>query len=247
MSGSRKIRPTFAACGVCFTALLNTLLIVLLWIPHPASAAAMVVFDPTNWAENVAQLKQIEQSLATARAHYETAIRGHAQHRIDRRGYRGQRSLRSNPASIAEDDGIEQRCSPASAPSADLRQYCAQWVRAQNRRYNAIVTLQAQHQQREDDWLAMLREREQLAAEESGLLQSHLSRMAAFQAQLQIDLGFTESLLANHDRHVAALHSHYVQAVRTYLNGSHSADPAQRIAQQQLLRAALLVAGSRRR
>jgi conjugal transfer/entry exclusion protein len=245
MSGSRKIRPTFAACGVHRIA--SAVLLFWLMIPACATAAAMVVFDPTNWAENVAQLKQIEQSLATARAHHEASLRGHGQHQIDQRGYRGQRSLRSSPATIDEDAGISERCSASSAPSVDLRQYCAHWVRAQNLRYNAIVTLQAQHQQREEDWLALLREREQLAADQSGLLQSHLSRMAAFQAQLQIDLGFVSSLLANHDRYVDALHGRYVQAVRDYLNGSHTANPAQRLAQQQLLRAALLVAGSRRR
>lgn len=248
MNGSRKIRPTFAACGVALASCPHTVLLLLLLIaPASARAAAMVVFDPTNWAENIAQLQQLKHSLDTARQHHEVSARGHEQHRIDSRSYNGQRSLRGTAAALDENTGIEQRCNKRTAPSAALQQHCANWVRAQNQRYNAIIALQAQHQQREQDWLSLLRERERLAAEQSGLLQSHISRMGAFQAQLQVDLGFVSSLLANHDRYVEALHGQYVHAVRDYLSGNYTASAGQRLAQQQLLQAALLVAGSRRR
>ena len=248
MNGSRKIRPTFAACGISRPHCLPPLLVLWLLIaPASVQAAAMVVFDPTNWAENMAQLQQLKHSLSTARDHHEVSTRGHGQHRIDNRSYNAQRSLRGTAKTLDENAGIEQRCNKRTAPSTTLRQHCAQWVRAQNQRYNAVIALQAQHQQREQDWLSMLRERERLTAEQSGLLQSHISRMGAFQAQLQVDLGFVSSLLSHHDRYVDVLHTQYVQAVRDYINGSDTASAGQRLAQQQMLQAALLVAGSRRR
>ena len=177
----------------------------------------------------------------------ETSARGHAQHLIDKHVYRGQRSLRPEQTLLAEDHAVDLRCSASRTPSQLLRQACAQWVTAQNRRYNTAIQLQQQLQQREQYWLELLAQRSQLESEQSGLLQSHNSQMAAFQAQLQIDLQFSQSLIQSHDIHVDNLQQHYVQQLRTYFHGQAGHNPLARQAQLLLFQASLQLAADKRR
>ncbi|MGN0858496.1 MAG: hypothetical protein ACI4NW_04835 [Stenotrophomonas sp.] len=241
MTRSRKITHALHACGH------RLVFIGLLASGFAAQASGMPVFDASNWAESIAQLKQLQEQLQVQKQLASINEKGHAQHLIDRRGYRGQRSLRHQQALREQEQDVEQRCSHARTPSAMLRQACSQWVQAQNRRYNTAIVLQQQLQQREQQWLDMLDERSQLESTQSGLLQSHISRMAAFQSQLQIDLQFSQSLMQSHDSYVENLQQHYVQQLRTYFHGQAERSPLARQAQLLLFQASLKLAADKRR
>ena len=71
--------------------------------------------------------------------------------------------------------------------------------------------------------------------------------MAAFQAQLQIDLQFSQSLIQSHDIHVDTLQQQYVQQLRTYFHGQAAPDPLARQAQLLLFQASLRLAADKRR
>lgn len=240
MTRSRKISRALHACGHCLA------LVGLLHAGH-ARASGMPVFDASNWAESIAQLKQLQAQLQTMKQMAETSARGHAQHLIDKHVYRGRRSLRHEQTLLAEDHAVDLRCSASRTPSHLLRDACTQWVTAQNRRYNTAIQLQQQLQQREQHWLELLEQRSQLESEHSGLLQSHNSQMAAFQAQLQIDLQFSQSLIQSHDIHVDTLQQQYVQQLRTYFHGQAAPDPLARQVQLLLFQASLRLAADKRR
>lgn len=243
MTRSRKIPRALHACGCCTGLLLLATMVCLV----PARASGMPVFDATNWAESIAQLQQLQQQLQTQQKLTGISERGHAQHAIDNRSYQGQRSLRNQQPLREEDHDVSQRCSASRAPSQALRQACSLWVRAQNRRYNTAVQLQQQLQQREQQWLEMLNERNQLESEQSGLLQSHIGRMSEFQSQLQIDLHFSQTLIQAHDQYVDAVQQSYIQQLRSYFHGQTTRNALAREAQLLLLQASLKLAADKRR
>lgn len=245
MTRSRKIPYALHACGR--NPGVRLLLCASLALSGPAAASGIPVFDASNWVESIAQLKQLQQLLQAQQQLRDISERGHAQHVIDNRSYQGQRSLRDALPLRAEDHDVPNRCSTTRTPTQALRQACSHWVQAQNRRYNTSVQLHEQLQQREQQWLELLEQRSQLEGGQSGLLQSHISRMGEFQSQLQIDLQFSQSLIQNHDRHVSLLQENYVQQLRTYFQGSAQPDPLRRQAQMLLFRASLELAADRRR
>lgn len=243
MTRSRKISRALLACGHTLALAAS----VFASTSIGAQASGMPVFDVSNWAESIAQLKQLQAQLQTMKQMADTSARGHAQHRIDKHLYRGQRSLRHEQTLLAEEHAVDQRCSATRAPAHLLRQACTQWVMAQNRRYNTAIQLQQQLQQREQHWLDLLAQRSQLESEQSGLLQSHISQMAAFQSQLQIDLHFSQSLMQSHHHHVDNLQQHYVQQLRNYFHGQADNNPLARQAQLLLFQASLQLAADKRR
>jgi len=172
--------------------------------------------------------KQYEQALVTGEAY--TGSRGHRE-RFQPRG---------------EDEGLVGRCGSRPARHArgeEQRAYCLSIVRTENRRFNAVVAMLSDVDQRDAELQAAYAERASIGPEEEGKLASNSNRILSIQSQLQNDIESGERLLAAYDTALEALRENHVRVANEVLQGR----PGQAVAQGAALKLALRGARERDR
>ena len=176
--------------------------------------AQWVVTDPGHTAltyagwikELISQGEQYAKQIAqyqTQVQQYETQIRQYQQQYVKGGVFKQEAMATRDFTPRALDAGMAERCPPglrsmlASSASAEN---CAMIVQTENARYNAIVAVLNVSRQRDTELQKIYAEREGIAQEDAGALQSNNNRLLAMQSRMQMDIQQARSQTEGYDR-----------------------------------------------
>ena len=205
-------------------------------LPHTVKTAI-------GWMAHYQQMsedyqRQVEQ-LQTLDRQYEQAL-------VTGEAYTGSRGHRERFQPRGDEDGLAERCGTKPARHArgeEQRSYCISIVRTENRRFNAVVAMLADVDERDAELQAAYAERASIGREEEGKLASNSNRILSIQSQLQNDVESGERLLAAYDTALQALRENHVRVANEVLQGR----PGQAVVQGVALKLALRAARERDR
>jgi hypothetical protein len=220
------------------------ILIAGLLFAGPANAQFAVVDMPhtiktiLGWIAQYQQMWQDYQSqidqLSTLDKQYQQAL-------VSGVAYEGSPGHREQFSQRGLDDGLADRCgaTPRNNPAgADQHMYCSAIVTTENRRFNAMVAMLEDVEERDRELRAAYAERAGIGADEQGKLASNTNRILAIQGQLQNDVQNAETLLGAYDATLVSLQADQVRAANKTLGGSGGDQLMQGVALKLALRAA---------
>lgn len=217
--GARKPRRWVEGCLI---------VLVGLSVAGPASAQWAVVDLPhtvktaLGWIAQYQQMiedynRQVEQLQSLERQFEQGLVTGAA--------YEGGNGHRENFVPRELDAGLEERCGlrPARQPKgAELHAHCVSIVRTENRRFNALIAMLEDVEERDEELRAAYAERGAIRPEEEGKLASNTNRILSIQGQLQNDVQSGERLMSAYDSALATLRDSRVRLAREALDESPS-------------------------
>ena len=232
-AGTPRLRVAGLVLGVCVG--------LAAW---PASAQWAVVDIPhtvktaLGWVAQYQQMiedykRQVEQ-LQTLDKQFEQAL-------VTGEAYAGGSSHRENFQQVEEDAGVDKRCgtaSPRNPKGVELHAYCVSIVRTENRRFNALVAMLDDVNERHRELREAYAERGGIQPEEEGKLASNTNRILSIQGQLQNDVQSGERLVSAYDTALRALRDNHVRVANEALEGSGAGAVAQGVMLKLALRAA---------
>ncbi len=238
-AGTLRLRMAGLVLGVCVG--------LVAW---PASAQWAVVDIPhtvktaLGWVAQYQQMiedykRQVEQ-LQTLDKQFEQAL-------VTGEAYAGGNSHRENFQQVEEDAGVDERCgtaSPRNPKGEELHAYCVSIVRTENRRFNALVAMLDDVNERDQELREAYAERGGIRPEEEGKLASNTNRILSIQGQLQNDVQSGERLMSAYDTALRALRDNHVRVANEALEGSGAGGA---VAQGVMLKLALRAARERDR
>lgn len=193
-----------------------------------------------------AQYRQMLDSYERQADQLRSLDRRYEQALVTGAGYEGAPGYRERFQERALEVGVVERCgpvAPAHPRGAEQHGYCADIVRTENRRFNAVVAMLGDVEARDAELRAAYAERADIRPEEEGRLASNSNRILSIQAQLQNEVRNGEALLIAYDAALGALREQHVRAADDALSGSAGPTLVQGLA----LKAALQVARGRER
>lgn len=215
----------------------------------PASAQWAVVDLPHTVKTAIGWMAQYQQMIEDYQRQVEqlqTLDRQYEQALVTGEAYTGSRGHRERFQPRGDDDGLAERCGTKPARHArgeEQRSYCISIVRTENRRFNAVVAMLADVDERDAELQAAYAERASIGREEEGKLASNSNRILSIQSQLQNDVESGERLLAAYDTALRALRENHVRVANEVLQGR----PGEAVVQGAALKLALRAARERDR
>ena len=214
---------------------LGVLVAGLMLVASTAHASGVPVVDGVHlgiskfaWVE---QYRQMYEEFQKQKQQYETQVRQYEQMKLTAAPFKSATGHREDMDTIFPprgiNDGVVTSCGntqPSGGANVEYRmqqyQLCIRIVQLENRRYNTLREVFTRIRQKDDKIQTLIAERNALAADEFGKLQTINTNIAALETQVQMDLQANHTMLEAYNAHLQGLREENQRIAALVLKGS---------------------------
>lgn len=179
-------------------------------VPHTIKTALGWIAQYQQMINNYRQ--EIEQ-LQTLNKQYEQAL-------VNGDTFDGEPGYREKFEQRLLNDGVEESCGsePKNNPVGPQQyDYCVAIVRTENRRFNAMVRMLEDVEERDRQLKEAVEERRRIGKDEQGKLESNTNRILSLQSQLQNDVQNSATLMDAYEAALTSLREDQIRTANTAL------------------------------
>lgn len=207
----------------------------LMLVGSTAHASGVPVVDGVHlgiskfaWVE---QYRQMYEEFNKQKEQYETQLRQYEQMKLTAAPFKSATGHREDMGTVFPprdvNDGVVASCgntSPSGGANVEYRvqqyQLCIRMVQLENRRYNMLREVFGKIKEKDDRVQALIAERNALAPDEFGKLQTINTNIAALETQIQMDLQANLTTMEAYNAHLQGMREENQRIAALALKGS---------------------------